>query len=132
MFANKFDAEGNIVRRKVRLVAKGYSQILGEDYKETYAAVVRRESHCMSAAAATQSNLCVWQVDFVSAYLNSIPKYDVYMDVPPDLRVLTALIVSGWKVFRAGRIAAPVAVANTSFPTLFVSNTAGTRHLDLS
>ncbi|KAG5717994.1 hypothetical protein E4T56_gene1712 [Termitomyces sp. T112] len=72
VYAVKYNAEGNIVRRKTRLVAKGYSQIVGEDYKETYMAVVRLESICISAAVAAQMDWHIWQVDFVSTYLNSV------------------------------------------------------------
>lgn len=83
VYANKFNADGNVVRRKARLVAKGYSQVAGEDFDETYAAVVRLESLRMSAAIAAQESFEIWQVDFVSAYLNSIPEHEVYMHLPP-------------------------------------------------
>ena len=39
VFAPKFDADGELVRRKARVVAKGLTQVLGEDYGETYAPV---------------------------------------------------------------------------------------------
>lgn len=64
-------------------MAKGYSQIAGEDFDETYAAVVHLESLRMTAAIAAQKRLEIWQVNFVSAYLNSIPKHDIYMCLPP-------------------------------------------------
>lgn len=85
VYANKFDAEGNIVKRKARLVAKGFSQIVGKDFEETYAAVVCLESLRMSIAIAAQLGLAIWQVDFVSAYLNSVPSHTIYMQVPPGL-----------------------------------------------
>ena len=37
----------------------------------------------MSAAVAAQEGLEIWQVDFISAYLNSIPEHEVYMRLPP-------------------------------------------------
>lgn len=83
VFANKFNAEGEVVRRKAQLVAKGYSQVAGEDFDKTYAAVVRLKSLRMSAAIAAQTGMEIWQVDFVSAYLNSIPEHEVYMKLPP-------------------------------------------------
>ena len=33
----------------------------------------------MSVAAATQLSWTIWQVDFVAAYFNSVPKYDMYI-----------------------------------------------------
>lgn len=56
-YANKFDAEGTVTQRKARLVTKGYSQVAGEDFDETYAAVVRLESLRMSMAVAAQEGL---------------------------------------------------------------------------
>lgn len=72
-----------MIRRKARLVAKGFSQVAGEDFDETYAAVVHLESLRMSAAIAAQEGLEIWQIDFVSAYLNSIPEHKIYMRLPP-------------------------------------------------
>lgn len=83
VFANKFNVEGEVIRRKAWLVAKGFSQVAGEDFDETYAAVVRLESLRMSAAITAQEGLEIWQVDFISAYLNSIPEHEVYMRLPP-------------------------------------------------
>ena len=83
VYVNKFNADGNVVWRKAWLVAKGYSQVAGEDFDETYAAVVCLELLRMSAAIATQESFKIWQVNFVSAYLNSIPEHEVYMRLPP-------------------------------------------------
>ena len=43
VFRNKLDKEGNVVRNKARLVVKGYSQMEGIDYDETFAPVARLE-----------------------------------------------------------------------------------------
>lgn len=65
------------------MVAKGYLQIVGEDFDKTYAAVVCLESLKMSAAVAAQKSLEIWQVDFVLTYLNSILEHNIYMHLPP-------------------------------------------------
>ena len=77
--------EGNVVKQKARLVAKGFSQVAGEDFEETYAAVVRLESLWLTVAVAVQLGLHVWQVNFVSVYLDSIPSHTIYMQVPQGL-----------------------------------------------
>jgi len=43
VYANKYNNKGHIVARKAQLVAKGFTQILGGDYNETYASVMRLE-----------------------------------------------------------------------------------------
>ena len=82
VYANKFNMEGKVTCRKACLVAKGYSQVAGEDFDETYAAVVCLEYLQMSVAVAAETGLKIWQVDFVLAYLNSIPEHKVYMHLP--------------------------------------------------
>ena len=43
-FALKFDPSGEITNYKARFVAKGFSQVLGRDYKETYSPVLNNSS----------------------------------------------------------------------------------------
>ena len=43
VFRNKLDENGEITRKKVRLVCKGYAQEEGLDYCETFAPVARME-----------------------------------------------------------------------------------------
>ena len=82
VYANKYDADGNVIRRKARLVAKGFSQIPGLEYDQTYASVVRLESFRMVAAIAAALNLHIWQVDIVSAFLYSPNEFPVYIHQP--------------------------------------------------
>jgi hypothetical protein len=44
VFRNKQDDQGVVVRNKVRLVAKGFSQVEGLDFGETFAPVARLEA----------------------------------------------------------------------------------------
>jgi hypothetical protein len=83
VYALKFDDAGSIVSHKARLVAKGFTQVLGEDYDETYASVARLESVRLICAVAASLGLRLWQVDFVSAFLNSNNAFELYMEQPP-------------------------------------------------
>ena len=78
----KWDGEGNRIKDKARLVGKGYTQQLGIDYNETWAAVARLESVRVTAAIAAKLDLKLWRLDFVGAYLNSVTKEDIYMKQP--------------------------------------------------
>jgi len=54
VYAIKWDNSGNIEKRKVRTVAKGFTQVIGEDYEETYVSVARLKSvHLLCAIAAS-------------------------------------------------------------------------------
>jgi len=66
----------------VRTVAKGFTQVIGEDYEETYASVACLESVHLLCAIAALRRLCLWQVDFVSAFLNSNNTFKVFMEQP--------------------------------------------------
>jgi len=83
VYANKYNADGSITRRKARLVAQGFTQIPGLEFDQTYASVPRLESMRMIIAIAAHLDLHLWQIDFVSAYLNSKNKFLVYMEQPP-------------------------------------------------
>ena len=71
VFANKFNAKGDIVKRKAWLVAKGYTQIQGEDFDETYASVVCLESMWMTIAMAVMLSMHIWQIDFFFAWFTT-------------------------------------------------------------
>lgn len=85
VYDNKLDANRNLLRRKACLVAKGYTQIPGVDFDErmTDTSVVHLESMCMVVVVAAELGLKIWQVDFITAYLNSKNKYTVYMEQAP-------------------------------------------------
>ena len=44
VFRNKLDENGQVTQNKARLVCKGYAQIEGIDFEETFAPVARMEA----------------------------------------------------------------------------------------
>ncbi|WVZ84823.1 hypothetical protein U9M48_031810 [Paspalum notatum var. saurae] len=80
---NKQDDEGNIVRNKVRVVAKGYSQVEGIDFGETFAPVARLEAIRFLLAYATHHDMKLYQMDVKSAFLNGYINELVYVEQPP-------------------------------------------------
>src|ERR1700761_335975 len=83
----KKDGAGSWIRDKARLVGKGFTQVHGIDYEETWAAVARLESIRMTAAIAAKQNLHLWQTDFEAAYLNSETQEQIYMEQPQGYEV---------------------------------------------
>ena len=82
VFAIKWNKNETIEKQKTYTVAKGYTQVIEEDYKETYTSVARLESIQLVCAIVAMRNLTLWQVDFVSIFLNSNSIYEVYIEQP--------------------------------------------------
>jgi hypothetical protein len=82
-FHNKQDEHEVVTRNNRRLVAKGYSQVEGLDFKETFAPVARLESIHILLAYATNHDFKLYQMDVESAFLNGPIKEEVYVEKPP-------------------------------------------------
>jgi hypothetical protein len=78
----RFNVEGQIARRKARLVVKGYRQVYGLDYTETFAPVVRYTTVKFLLVQAVVRGLEVDHLDVDTAFLNPPLKEEVYMEVP--------------------------------------------------
>ena len=70
VFKNKLNEQGQIVRNKARLVYKGYAQIEGQDFDETFAPVARMEAIRIFLAYACHKWFKVYQMDVKSAFMN--------------------------------------------------------------
>ena len=79
----KRNSNGSIERFKARLVARGFAQIEGVDYEETYAPVMRYKSLRVLLSIANKMNYEIKQMDVVNAFLNAKLSDIVYMDQPP-------------------------------------------------
>jgi Reverse transcriptase (RNA-dependent DNA polymerase) len=84
VFRYKLDANGAITKFKVRIIAKGFTQVYGIDYHETCVWIVRWETLCNLLAAAGVNGSVVHQADAKNAYLKAKIDEDVYMALPPD------------------------------------------------
>jgi hypothetical protein len=62
--------KGNIVRNEDRLVCKGYAQIEGLEFDETFAPVAILEAIKMFLAYACHKKFKVYQMNVKSAFLN--------------------------------------------------------------
>jgi hypothetical protein len=73
-----------VTRNKVRLMAKGYSQVEGLDFDEIYAPLARLESIHILLAYATYHGFKLYQMDVKSTFLNGPIKEKVYVVQPPS------------------------------------------------
>jgi hypothetical protein len=83
VFCNKQDEHGVVTRNKARLIVKGYSQVKGLDFDETYAPVARLKSIQMLLAYAAYHGFKLYQMDVKSSFLNGPIKEEVYVEQPP-------------------------------------------------
>lgn len=72
---------------KARYVAKGYSQVEGIDYKETFSPTASMTSVRMLIQEAAQDDLVLHQMDVKTAYLHAPMDYEVYMEQPEGFEV---------------------------------------------
>ncbi|GKD03851.1 retrovirus-related pol polyprotein from transposon TNT 1-94 [Tanacetum coccineum] len=86
VFKTKLDPNGNIERYKTRLVAKGYTQKEGVDYKETFSPVSRKDSLRIVMAFVAHFDLELRQMDVKTSFLNGDLHEDVYMSQPQGFK----------------------------------------------
>jgi hypothetical protein len=82
VFKNKMNEKGQVVRNKARLVYKGYAQVEGQDFDETFALVERLEAIKMFRSYSCHNNFKVYQMDVNSSFLNGDLEEEVYMEQP--------------------------------------------------
>jgi hypothetical protein len=82
VFRNKEDEHGVVVRNKARLMVKGYSQVEGLDFGETFAPAARLEAIRLLLAYSSLNDIKLYQIDVKSAFLNGEINELVYVEQP--------------------------------------------------
>jgi hypothetical protein len=83
VWKNKEGEKGEVVRKKSRLVAQGFSQKEGFDYEETFAPVARLEVIRILLAFSVAKGFKLHQMDVKSVFLNCVLEEEVYVRQPP-------------------------------------------------
>jgi hypothetical protein len=87
IFKNKLNEQGQVIRNNARLVCKGYAQIEGLEFDETFVPVARLEAIRMFLAYGCHKRLKVYQMDVKSAFLNRYLNKEVYMEQPEGFKL---------------------------------------------
>ena len=87
VFRTKFNPDGFVFKHKARLVVKGFAQVAGVDYGDTFAPVARHDTIRLLLAIAGQLGWKVYHLDVKSAFLNGILVEDIYVQQPEGFKV---------------------------------------------
>jgi Reverse transcriptase (RNA-dependent DNA polymerase)/Chromo (CHRromatin Organisation MOdifier) domain len=82
VFHIKHNIDGTVERRKGRFVVRGFTQIPGVDYNETYSPVISYTGLRMLMALAIQYGLRIHQMDVKSAYLHGEIDTEIFIEQP--------------------------------------------------
>jgi Reverse transcriptase (RNA-dependent DNA polymerase)/gag-polypeptide of LTR copia-type len=91
VFTTKTNADGSLERFKARLVARGFSQIHGEDYDQTFAPTVRTDTLRIFLAMVAANDLECRQYDVKNAFTESSLKERIYLSPPKGVNVTPGL-----------------------------------------
>ncbi|GJW36128.1 retrovirus-related pol polyprotein from transposon TNT 1-94 [Tanacetum coccineum] len=89
LWKNKKDEDQTVIRNKTRLVAKGYAQEAGIDFKESFAPVARLEAVQIFVSYAAHKSFPIYQMDVKTTFHNGPLEEEVYVShtdgfVDPD------------------------------------------------
>ena len=90
VYRQKINKKGKITKLKARLVVRGFLQVEGIDYIDTFASTTIPLTWRILLTLAVINDWEIEQIDFIGAFLNGDLKKDIYMEIPPELIKLVA------------------------------------------
>lgn len=82
VFKRKLGPDGSVAKHKARFVVRGFTQIYGLDFDETYASVVKAPSYRLLFALAARYGWKCHQMDVKTAFLNGDLEHEIYVYSP--------------------------------------------------
>lgn len=85
----KYTASNLVEGYKARLVARGFTQIFGIDYKKTFSPILQYKSLQMLLFLAAYYGFEIKQMDILNAYLKGNLEKEIYMEILERLTLLS-------------------------------------------
>ena len=82
VYKRKRHPDNTVYQRKVRLVVKGFAQVKGVDYEDTFASMITHQSIKVLFFLMTLYKLVFWKIDIRTFFLYGECLEDVYMEQP--------------------------------------------------
>jgi len=99
VFKIKRTSSGAIEKYRARVVAKGYTEVPGIDFFETYAPTIRKQTFFVILALAAKFDLELVHFDVKSAFLHPVLRETIYMEPPPGFHLPKPGLV--WQLLRS-------------------------------
>ncbi|RVW91617.1 Retrovirus-related Pol polyprotein from transposon TNT 1-94 [Vitis vinifera] len=80
VYKTKINLNGSVNKYKARLVIKGYAQMFGVDFSETFAPVARLDTIRMLLVLAAQKDWVIHQMDVKSIFLNGYLEEEIFVE----------------------------------------------------
>ena len=87
LYKVKKAADGNVDKYKARFVARGFSQVEGVDYDETFAPVAIFSSIRAVISIVAEMGWRIHQMDVKTAFLNGFLHEEVYLEKPQGFEI---------------------------------------------
>jgi hypothetical protein len=84
VYRNNYASDGSVERHKARTVSKGFFQVEGIDYNETFSPTIKMNSIRLVLSLATSHKWEFHQMDVKSAFLYRDLQEEIYMEQPPN------------------------------------------------
>ena len=83
VYTVKIGPDSRVDHLNARLVAKGYTQVYGSDYYDSFSPVTEIASVCLLLSMATMQSWPLYQLDIKNVFLHGDLAKEVYMKQPP-------------------------------------------------
>jgi Reverse transcriptase (RNA-dependent DNA polymerase) len=93
------DESGNVIRHNAQIVARGFKQVIGEDYQDVYSPTLSKSVFCLFIGIVASNRWFILKADVKTAFLYAELEHDIYCLPPKDLgKIYSDIGAHAWKL----------------------------------